>query len=90
MAAPSAIEPRLQVAVKNSAKALRRMVEYRMPPALDRKMLELGERKEFISPEEHEQLMALVEFSEERSAEKLEAELALKQLQSLFPEEAGN
>jgi hypothetical protein len=65
------------------------MIDYRMPPALDRQMLELGERKEFISPEEHEQLMALVEFSEERSAQNLEAELALKQLQTLFPEEEG-
>jgi hypothetical protein len=89
MSAPTKNEPRLSQAVHNSVRALRRVVDYRFPPALDRQMLELGERKEFLSAEEHEQLTALVTFSEERTADKLQAEIALRQLQSLFPNEPG-
>jgi hypothetical protein len=75
--------------VRNSANALRRVAEYRLPLALDQQMLELSERKEHLSPEEHARLLALVDFSQERTIEKLNAELALRQLSELFPDEAG-
>jgi hypothetical protein len=48
-------------------------------------MLELGENKEFLGKEEHDELMALVAFSERRSIEKLEALVALKQLGKVVP-----
>ncbi len=89
MSVLSTTNPQLRAAVHTCAQTLRRLAEYTLPPALDRHMRELGERKEFLSPAEHEQLLALVTFTEQRTLEKLQAELALKELQSLFPDEAS-
>lgn len=52
-------------------------------------MHDLGERKEFLGKEEHEELLALVAFSQRRSIEKLEAQVALKRLIELLPEVAA-
>jgi hypothetical protein len=46
----------------------------------------LGERKEFLTPAEHAELMALASFAQRRTIEKLEAELALRQLDAILPE----
>ena len=50
-------------------------------------MRELGERKEYLGAAEHEELLALVTFTQERTLEKLHAELALHELQTLLPDE---
>jgi len=49
----------------------------------------LGERKEFLSSPEHEELMALVSFTQQRSIEKLEAELALQSIEAACPQLAS-
>jgi hypothetical protein len=49
-------------------------------------MQSLGERKEFLNEEEHAELISMVEFSERRTREKLDAQLALKRLGALLPE----
>lgn len=67
-------------AVRVSAAALRRVAAYTLPPALDARVLDLGERKETLSPAERDELLAWVAFTQERSAEKLAAELALQQV----------
>jgi hypothetical protein len=59
---------------------LRRMARYKLDSAVQRRLLKLGERKEFLGKEEHDELLALVAFSEQRSIEKLEAQVALKRL----------
>jgi hypothetical protein len=60
------------------ARALRPVADYQLEPALDdRRLRDLGERKEFLSPEEHAELIDLVAFSRKRSIEKLGARLAL-------------
>lgn len=46
----------------------------------------MGERKEFLSPEEHAELLALVEFAQRRQVEKLQAEVALERLRTAFPD----
>jgi hypothetical protein len=56
------------------------MAAYTMPAAFDRRMLDLGERKESLTPAERDELLAWVEFTQARSAEKLHAELALQRL----------
>jgi hypothetical protein len=89
MAVVSTTDPQLQTAIRNSVRALRRIADYTLPPDLDRYIRELGERKEFLSPQEHEQLLALVSLTEQRSIDKLQAELALQQLQACFPNEAS-
>lgn len=48
-------------------------------------MRQLGENKEFLSPSEHGELMALVAFTQQRTLEKLEAELAFRQLKAAYP-----
>jgi hypothetical protein len=77
----------LQQAVHTGMAALRQVEEHALPPALDRLMRELGERKESLTAEEHELLLALVGFTEQRSIEKLRSELALRQLRAFFPDE---
>jgi hypothetical protein len=64
--------------------ALRRIADYTAPPDLNERMLELGENKEFLSEAEHDELMALVNFAQERTLEKFEAQSALKRLEALY------
>jgi hypothetical protein len=89
MSSVSTNDPRFRAAIRNSIQAHKQVAEYQLPSALDRQMLEWGERKEFLSPAEHAQLMALVDFSQQRTIEKLQAELALKELKTFFPDEAA-
>jgi hypothetical protein len=76
MATATELEPALRAA----RQALRRMAGYTLEPALDTRLRDLGERKEFLSPHEHAELLALVSFTQQRTLEKLEAERALRQL----------
>jgi len=64
---------------------LRRVAGYTLPPALDRRILDLGERKEALSLEERDELTAWVEFTQQRSIDRLEAELALRRLAAADP-----
>ena len=79
-------DPPLRSALVTCQSALRRIAGYVLDPALDELLRDLGERKEFLSPAEHAELMALVNFSHRRTQEKLEAELALQQLHAACPE----
>ena len=54
-----------------------------LPAALDRRMQELGERKDYLDAVEHEELLALATFTNERTLEKLQAELALREPKAL-------
>lgn len=65
--------------------ALQRVASYRLPPALDRRLLWLSENQESLSEAEREELLAAVEFSEDRTVEKLQAQAVLKRLAILFP-----
>jgi hypothetical protein len=86
LATVSAPEPRVEAALRASYEALRDLAGSRLDPAIDTKMLELGERKEFLTEAEHKELMALVNFAQQRSNEKLRAELALKRIEAIYPE----
>jgi hypothetical protein len=89
MSAPASAEPARQAALTSSAAALRRMAAYTLPPELDRRVLDLGERKEALTPDERAELLEWVAFTQQRSAEKLEAEVALRRLADVFPELAA-
>jgi hypothetical protein len=69
-----------------SMKALRRLASYELESGIHNRMQELGERKESLNETEHAELMSLVEFSEQRTIEKLEAEVALQRLHTAAPE----
>lgn len=75
-----------QAALKSCHMALRRIADYALDPNLDLRLRTLGENKEFLSDGEHAELMTLVAFTQQRTVEKLEAELALRQLEAAYPE----
>ena len=79
-------EPAFESALGVGVGALRRIARYELSPAINHRLLELGERKESLGPGEHDELMSLVAFTEERTIEKLEAEVALKRLGEVLPE----
>ena len=79
-------DPARNEAINSSAMALRRIGAYVLPPELDRRVLEMGERKDTLSPDERAELHAWVNFTQQRSIEKFEAQLALRRLTTVFPE----
>jgi hypothetical protein len=85
MATVSTEDPQFQLAIQACAVALRRMADYELDPSLHRRMQELGERKEFLNQIEHEELLALVDFTHKRTIEKLEAQAALDRLRTALP-----
>jgi hypothetical protein len=78
--------PQWEAALQSCRQVLRRVANTALDPALDRRLCDLGERKEFLSAGEHQELLALVAFTQQRTLEKLEAELALRRLQAVAPE----
>lgn len=78
-------DPQFLAAIQACALALRRMADYELEPSLHRRLHALGERKEFLSPAEHEELLALVDFAHQRTIEKLEAQTALTRLRTALP-----
>jgi hypothetical protein len=69
-------------AVEACVSALRRLANYEIEPTLQDRLLDLGERKEFLSRGDHDELMALVDFTRKRTIESLEAKRALVRLES--------
>jgi hypothetical protein len=67
------------------AVTLRRLAAYELAPPLSNRLHTLGERKEFLKEEEHEELLALVDFAHQRTIEKLEAQVALDRLRTALP-----
>lgn len=85
---PAALtDSHVQAALRHGVDALKRVANYVLPAALDRRLQQLGEDKEYLGAAEHEELLALVTFTQERTLEKLQAELALRELQTLLPDE---
>lgn len=78
-------DSRMHEALEACAGALGKLAGYTLEPPLQRRLDDLGGRKEFLDPEEHDELLALVEFSQRRSVESLEARLALARLRDAFP-----
>jgi hypothetical protein len=78
-------DPALEEVLATCVAALRRVAEYRLPPALDRRLLWLSENKEKLSEAEREELLATVEFAEDRTVEKLQAQAVLQRLGRLYP-----
>ncbi len=82
-------EPTWRTALEASLAAHRRVAGYALDPVLDRRIRELGERKEFLTPAEHQELLAWVAFTEQRALEKFEAERAVRRLLAACPELGG-
>src|SRR5262249_18437300 len=78
-------DPALEEVLAGCVAALRRVAESRLPAALDRRLLWLSENKERLSDAEREELVAAVEFSEDRTVEKFQAQAVLQSLARLSP-----
>ena len=78
-------DPQFLAAIQACALALHRIADYELEPSLHRRMHALGEQKEFLSPAEHEELLALVDFAHQFTIEKLEAQAALARLRTALP-----
>jgi hypothetical protein len=72
--------------LRDCAATLQRVGDYRLPPGLDRRLLWLSENKENLTEAEREELLALIEFAEERMVEKLQARAVLKALAEVWPQ----
>ena len=79
-------EPRVREALDSCVSVLRRLASYELEPGVERRLSALSENKEFLGPADHEELMGLVEFAQERTIDKLAAMVALKQLGEIVPE----
>ena len=70
-------------------RSLRGLAQYELDDSLQRRLSDLGERKEFLDAAEHEELVSLVSFAERRTQEKLQAQLALRRLGEFLPDLVG-
>ena len=85
MTTVSTDDPQFLSAMQACAVALRRLAAYELAPSLHSRLHALGERKEYLSPAEHEEFLALVDFAHQRTIEKLEARVALDRLHTALP-----
>jgi len=85
----SNFDSELRSAVSATVASLRRLSEYDLEPAICRRMQDLGERKDALNSDEHAELDVLVEFSQRRSIDKLQAQVALNKLRTAPPELVG-
>jgi hypothetical protein len=72
--------------LRDCVATLQRVGDYRLPAALDRRLLWLSENKETLTETEQEELFALIEFAEERTVEKVQARAVLKALAEVWPQ----
>jgi hypothetical protein len=71
--------------LRDCVAALQRIAAYRLPTALDRRLLWLSENKDNLTESEQEELLAAVEFAEERTVEKLQAQTILRRFAEIWP-----
>ncbi len=76
---------KLEPVLRDCIQTLRRVAAYRLPPAMDRRLLWLSENKATLTESEREELEALIEISEDRTVEKLEAQAFIKRVGDLLP-----
>ena len=65
---------------------LQHVAASKLPPAIDRRLLWLSENKETLNEAEREELLALIDFSEDRTVEKLQARVMLQRLAEAWPQ----
>ncbi len=63
MASAPTVDSQIHPALEACASALRRIADYELEPALEHRILDLGERKEFLSQAEYDELTAPVGFT---------------------------
>lgn len=78
-------EPDFQEALDTCVAALRQIAVADVDESTQRRFLDLSENKEFLNEQQHEELMGMVEDWQQRTNERLKAQVVLKYLGELFP-----
>jgi hypothetical protein len=86
MATVSTAEPQVQLALHSCVTTLRRLADYELEPPLSHRLHDLSGRKASLSREERDELRALVDFAQQRTLERIEAQVALNRLRQVVPE----
>ena len=86
----SAPKQTLDSLIQECAAALQRVAEYKLPPVMDRRLLLLSENKESLTPSERDELHALITLSEDRTIDKLQAQVLLRRLAEACPQIFGS
>ncbi|MBI1832034.1 MAG: hypothetical protein HYR84_11355 [Planctomycetes bacterium] len=76
--------------IQDCAATLQKVASYKLPASLDRRLLWLSENKETLTPDEREELLALVDFTQDRTVEKLQASVILRRLAEAWPQLLGS
>jgi hypothetical protein len=76
--------------IQDCAATLQKMACYKLPAAMDRRLLGLSENKETLTEVERDELHALIDFSEDRTVEKLQAKVLLQRLAEAWPQLFGS
>jgi hypothetical protein len=71
--------------IQGCAAPLQKVAGYKLPSALDRRLLWLSENKETLTEADREELLALIDFSEDRTIEKLQAKIIVRRLADAWP-----
>jgi hypothetical protein len=79
------IPPQGEPILRNCMDTLRRMADYRLPTALDQRLMWLSENKEQLDKAQCEELAALIEMADQRSLDKVQARAALEGLARIYP-----
>jgi hypothetical protein len=80
------IPPYGEPILRNCMDTLQRMANYRLPSALDQRLLWLSENKDQLDESQREELVALVEIADQRSLDKVQAKAALEGLARIYPD----
>lgn len=75
--------------LKECAATLHRIANYRLPQALDQRLLWLSEYKESLNGTQRQELAALVDLADDRSLDKVQARAVLERLTRVYPELSG-
>jgi hypothetical protein len=76
--------------IQDCAATFQKVARYELPAAMDRRLLWLSENKETLTEAEREELHALIDFSEDRTVEKLQAKVLLQRLAEVWPQLFGS
>lgn len=80
------IPPQSVPILRDCVDTLRRMANYRLPGALDQRLLWLSENKERLDEAQREELAALVDLADHRSLDKVQAQAVLEGLTKIYPD----
>jgi hypothetical protein len=86
MSAPATAEPARRAALSLSVEALRRVAAYALSPELDRRILDLGERNDTLTPRNAPNCWRGWRSHKSARSSARGAEPALRRLAEVFPE----